>query len=214
MKIAMIGGGGHSKVIRELIHSIKEGEMIACLDDKYHVFQKRKDLICGPIEKARYLIQMYEGLKFVIAIGHNKTRKRIVDQLQFPAHYYAILKHPTSWVSPSAEIGYGSVIMAHTVINPDTKIGEHTIINTKSVVEHDSRISQYVHISPNATLTGGVKIGEGAHIGAGATIIPGVKIGKWAMIGAGATVIHSIPPDCTAVGVPAKVKKVHMKEGV
>ena len=82
------------------------------------------------------------------------------------------------------------------------------IINTNSIVEHDTKLSDFAHISPNATLTGGVNVDEGTHIGAGATIIPNIHIGKWAVIGAGATVISDIPSYSTAVGVPAKVKKI------
>ena len=51
-------------------------------------------------------------------------------------------------------------------------------------------------------------IEENVWIGAGAIIIGGVTIGKNSIIGAGSVVVKSIPPNCIAVGVPAKVKKI------
>lgn len=53
-----------------------------------------------------------------------------------------------------------------------------------------------------------VKIGRGAWIAPGCIIIQGVEIGEKSIIGTGAVVTKSIPPNCLAVGVPAKVVKI------
>jgi hypothetical protein len=49
-----------------------------------------------------------------------------------------------------------------------------------------------------------VKIKKGARIGMRVLILPGVTIGENSVIGAGAVVANDIPPNCVAVGVPAK----------
>jgi len=49
-----------------------------------------------------------------------------------------------------------------------------------------------------------VKIKKRARIGMCVTILPGVTIGENSVIGAGAVVADDIPPNCVAVGVPAK----------
>jgi maltose O-acetyltransferase len=49
-----------------------------------------------------------------------------------------------------------------------------------------------------------IVIRDGARVGMHCTILPGVTIGENSVIGAGAVVAHDIPPDCLAVGVPAK----------
>lgn len=214
MKIAIIGQGGHSKVIRDLISFHQHDQIIAYLDDKITDFYQRDNVYFGPIFYAEFLKNMYHDLKLFIAIGHNQTRKMIVERLQFPPENYITLIHKTAVVSPTSKIGNGSILMAHSTVNADSLIGQHSIINTSSVVEHDSRIGDFVHISPNATLTGSVQVENGVHIGAGATIIPNLTIGKWSVIGAGATVIDSIPASSIAVGVPAKVKNKQMTEGV
>lgn len=48
-------------------------------------------------------------------------------------------------------------------------------------------------------------IGDNVVIGSGAKIIGNVKIGNNAKIGANAVVLKDVPPDCTAVGVPARI---------
>lgn len=214
MKIAVIGKGGHSKVIKDIILTNQEYEIVGYLDDLYENLTLVDGMYYGPITTVPNLIHYFEDVKFVIAIGNNGVRKAIAKRLGLTDDYYATLIHSQAVVSPSAYIGQGTVVMASAVINADANIGKHAIINTKAVVEHDSRISDYVHISPNATLTGGVSIGEGTHIGAGAVMIPNVQVDEWSVIGAGATIIHNIPANCTAVGVPAKIVRKESIGGV
>ncbi len=52
-----------------------------------------------------------------------------------------------------------------------------------------------------------VKIGDYVAIGANTTVLPGVTIGHHSIIGAGSVVTQDIPPNSTAVGIPAKVIK-------
>ncbi|WP_096435070.1 acetyltransferase [Alteribacter populi] len=210
MKIIIIGQGGHSKVIKDMILEKDEFEIVGYLDDVYKELVFNEDFFYGPISSLQEVILYYGAVKIVIAIGDNKVRKMIAERLDLPLAHYATLIHKLAVISPSAELGCGTVVMSNAVVNADTKIGDHTIINTSAVIEHDNSVGSFVHISPNATLTGSVKVEEGVHVGAGAIIIPNIKIGAGSIIGAGATVIKDVPPCCTAVGVPAKYK---MREG-
>lgn len=214
MKIILIGQGGHSKVVRDIILSSKYDQVVGYLDDKFKIEIIQDDCIFGPISAAKKMSEQDPHLKFVIAIGDNKVRKRIYQRLNLANEYYATVIHPSAWISPSATIGDGTVLMAHSVVNADAKIGYHSIINTSAVVEHDNQIGDFVHLSPNATLTGAVKIEDGVHIGAGATIIPNKIVCEWSIIGAGATVINDIPANCTAIGIPAKFKTNKVIGGV
>ncbi|MFC0216473.1 acetyltransferase [Paenibacillus chartarius] len=204
MDIAVVGAGGHSKVICDMIAS-KGYQVRALLDDRFAEVAEQNGVWCGPVSAADGLIERFNGIKFIIAIGNNAIRKKLVARLNLPNESYVTLAHETAVISPSASIGPGTVVMAHAVVQADASIGHHAIINTAAIVEHDNRTGDYVHIAPRATLTGDVRIGEGAMLGAGATVIPGMSVGEWAVVGAGATVISPIPAYCTAVGTPAKV---------
>lgn len=205
MNIVVIGKGGHSKVIEDIIKSNKDYKIVCYLDDQYKFFEKSNGMYFGPIMAAESLKEFFVDLLFVIAIGNNHIRKSIVEKLNLPNHDYATLMHRKAVISPTAKIGPGTVVMASAVINADAEIGNHAIINTSAVIEHDNYINDFAHISPRATLTGSVSVGEGTHIGAGAVIIPGVQVDKWSVVGAGATVINNLPAYCTAVGNPARI---------
>ncbi|TXK82518.1 acetyltransferase [Paenibacillus sp. N3.4] len=206
MDLVLIGEGGHSKVIKDLIGSKHAYNLRAILDDKYEQLKLVGDIYIGPISSVHDLVeQMRSSPKFVIGIGNNRTRKSIAERLGLTRESYTSLIHDSAIVSGSAFIGVGSVIMAHTIVNAGAVIGDHAIINSGAIVEHDAYVGDYVHIAPKSLLTGSVVAGEGAMIGAGATVIPGKKIGEWVTVGAGATVIHDLPSYCTAVGIPARM---------
>lgn len=81
-----------------------------------------------------------------------------------------------------------------------TKIGDDVMIHPHVVIGGD------VHHGV-ADKVGMITIGQGAQLGAGAKIIASedLEIGAGAHIGANAVVLRSVPPGCTAVGVPARI---------
>lgn len=203
--LILIGAGGHSKVIQDIVQSTNKYYLKAILDDAFLEKKIEKGIIYAP---TNYLNELDKNnYNFCIAIGDNRIRKRIYNRLRIKIENYVTLVHSTAVISPSAKIGFGTVIMPNAVINADSVIGNHCIINTSAVVEHDNRLKDYVHISPGAVLAGGVTIDIGTHIGTGANIIPGASVGSWSIVGAGAVVNKNILNNCTAVGVPAKVIK-------
>jgi sugar O-acyltransferase (sialic acid O-acetyltransferase NeuD family) len=188
----LIGGGGHGKVIGEILDLIGVDEYL--FYDKFLVPDASKLL-------TNVLPESNQDTKFVICIGDNKKRKENVFEI---LGNFGIVIHPSSIISKSAFIGVGSVVLASTVINSFVKIGQHCIINTNSTIEHDCILEDFVHVSPGATICGNVSIGCGSHIGAGSVVIPGIKIGSWSVIGAGAVVIDDVPDNATVVGNPAR----------
>ena len=201
----MIGSGGHSKVVKDIIKS-NQFKLVGVLDDNYSDYRE-EEIITGPIKSVENL--NLKTTKLVIAIGSNKVRKEVVEEYNLISDDFVTLIHPSAQISKSAKISAGTVVMPNAVINSDAYIGEHVIINTAVVVEHDVTVNDYCHLSPGCVLTGNSRVDSGSHIGANATFIPGSRVGSWSTIGAGAVVTKELPSNCTAVGVPAKVIKYH-----
>jgi len=188
----LYGASGHGKVIMSIIKSM--GLKVSNIYDDRAPFE----LLGLPVEK----FDGNETENFIISVGNNKTRKKIVEQLNVQ---YTKIIHPSAIIDPSVSTGDGTVVMPGAVVNVDTKIGKHCIINTSASIDHECVLEDFVHISPNATLSGNVSVGEGTHIGSGAVIIPNIKIGKWVTIGAGAVIIKDVPDEVTVVGNPGRI---------
>lgn len=210
-KVVIIGDSGHAKVVADVVNSNDDMKVYAKLDDKYAEVFVEDGLIKGPVSHLSDLLEVESSLGVIIGIGSNVVRKKIVEKIDLDSKVYVSAIHPLGIVSPSVEVGVGTVVMPGAIVNADTRLGEHSIVNSGSVVEHDCVIDDYVHVSPLAGVTGGVSIGEGTHIGAGASVIPLMNIGQWSTIGAGAVVVSDIKDNVTVVGAPAREIK---KEGL
>ena len=102
-------------------------------------------------------------------------------------------------------------------IHPAAKIGRRFFIDhgTGIVIGETTEIGDDVTLYQGVTLGGTGKdsgkrhptIGNGVLIGAGAKILGPFKVGDNSNVAAGAVVLDEIPPNSTAVGVPARVVK-------
>lgn len=202
--VLLYGGGGHGKVVLDILQEAGEYEVLGILDDDT---AKRGTTFQGlPVLGGMEVLTAagYRQARVIIGIGDNRRREAVASRLADLSVTYATAVHPAAHLARSVRVEGGTAIMAGVVVNPDAWIGAHVIINTASSVDHDCEVESFAHISPGARLAGGVTVGHGAHVGAGATVLPGVRIGVWATVGAGAVVIEDVPEQTTVVGVPAR----------
>ena len=203
--IIIIGAGGHTKVIIDIIKN-ENKEIYGIFDDDE---KKHGSSILGVkvIGNIKDLFDLKGEFLFIIGIGDNHSRKKITDLLIKKGIKFTRAIHPSSIIAEDVEVGEGTVIMANTVINPGTRIGKHCIINTSVSIDHDNEIEDYVHFSPNSTTGGTVKVGRNTWVGLGTKIINNISIGQDVIIGAGSVIIDDIKSGVLVVGVPGKIKK-------
>ena len=102
-------------------------------------------------------------------------------------------------------------------IHPGATIGRTLVIDhgTGIVIGETAEIGDDVLIYQGVTLGGTGKdtgkrhptIGNNVMISAGAKVLGPFKVGDNSRIAAGAVVLEEVPPDCTVVGVPARIVK-------
>lgn len=205
--IVVIGAGGHGKVIADILRAA--GHSVAgFLDDDEALWGAEwcGVAVLGPIASW----QRWQPAGLILGIGHNATRYRISQQLADGGHVPWInAVHPRATVAESAQLGSGVAIAAGAIVNPDARLGDHSIVNTAATVDHDCVLGAATHLGPGVHLAGGVQVGRGTLLGVGSVVIPYQMVGAWSIVGAGAVVTTDLPPNCTAVGAPARVIKEH-----
>ena len=121
------------------------------------------------------------------------------------------MKFIARWVSQTGRFFTG------VEIHPGAKIGRGLLIDHGSGVV----IGETAEIGDNCTIYHGVTLGgTGKDVGkrhptignnvmvcSGAKVLGPFKVGDNSRIAAGAVVLDEVPPDCTVVGVPARVVK-------
>jgi sugar O-acyltransferase (sialic acid O-acetyltransferase NeuD family) len=208
--ILIIGAGGFAREVKWLLDEINKNKhiwkFIGYLDkswkksnkllDNYKIYTNINDVI-----------NSYNDIYVVCAIGDPVIRKRVVDEIKSYNIKFATLIHPNVLKSQDVFFGEGCIVCANNVFTTNIKVGSHVIFNLGCTIGHDVIVNDFATILPGVSISGNVKISEESNIGTKVAIIQGKTIGKRSIIGAGAVVINDIPNNCTAVGVPAKIIK-------
>ena len=104
----------------------------------------------------------------------------------------------------------------HVDIHPAARIGtgvmiDHAsgvVIGATAVVGDDVSILHAVTLGGTGKAAGDrhPKVGDGVLLSVGATVLGNVAVGARAQVGAGSVVLGVVPPDMSAVGVPARLR--------
>lgn len=203
--IFIIGGGGNSKPIIDILLENYPESKLKILDDKI----EKGNIVYRGIEcigEIDYLFCHKDLCKVLISIGSLETRENIYNRLKKLTNIEWInCIHKSSIISPSVKLGKGNIIFAKTFLNSSVKISDFNIINTGSIIEHDCKINSFNNISPGTIICGTVRIGSNNMIGAGTVIKNNLEIGNNNTIGCGSNVLKDIDDNNIAYGNPARI---------
>jgi acetyltransferase EpsM len=199
----LLGAGGHAKMVIEACYRSELYRVAGCFDREPMVPSLLGVLVHSDHD-ATIAQAIASRSKFLVAIGENALRQRLTERLAAEGAEFATVIAASAYVSPSARLGAGTVVMPMAAIGAMAEVGEGCIINTASSIDHDSYLEAFTHVAPGCHLAGNVTVRTGAMLGVGTSVIPDITIGEWAMIGAGTTVIRDIPAKTKWVGCPAR----------
>lgn len=203
--LLVLGAGGHGKVVADTALATGRWDRVAFLDDRSPDLATVMGLpVLGRLAEAPGFRDAFP--EALVAIGHSRTRLRVLESLAAQGFSLPVLVHPAAWVSPRATLGEGTVVFAQVAINADAQLGRGCIANTGSSIDHDARLGDGVHVCPGARLAGEVRVGDGCWLGIGSSVIQRVTLGREVTVGAGAAVVRDLPDGITAVGVPARAR--------
>ena len=199
-KLAILGAGGHGKVIADIAQA-SGWSNIVFYDDLNTEKMNGAWPILGTFATLLSSLGNYDGV--IVAIGNAEVRWSRQSALTNAGAIMATLIHPSSSISEYATLGPGTVVMPGAVINIGAKVGEACIINTGATVDHDCEIGYASHICPGVSLAGSVSVGSFSWIGIGSSVCQGIRIGSGVLVGAGTVVIRDVENDLKMVGNPA-----------
>ncbi|NKB20023.1 MAG: serine acetyltransferase [Alphaproteobacteria bacterium] len=213
--IVVLGGGGHARVLLDLIKANDQYEAVGILDaDSTRVGLDFQDIpILGTDDLLPNLAS--KGIDCAaIGIGSVGNKNKFARRDAFLKARTAGLElpplvHHTAFVSPSATFTEGCQIMAGVIVQASAHLGENVLVNTGAIVEHDCNIGAHTHIAPGVCLSGTVSVGENCFIGLGARLIQNTNLGNNVIVGAGAIVLNDAGDDQILIGVPATAKSLN-----
>jgi sugar O-acyltransferase (sialic acid O-acetyltransferase NeuD family) len=204
--IILIGGGGHCLSCIDVLRSANMFEIIGILDISDKVGSTLLGIkVIGDDTDIPRLVSKYNN--FLITIGQIKNpekRVRIFETVKKYGGNLPVVISPKAYVSPSAIINEGTIIMHNSLVNAKAVIGKCCIINSGALIEHEASIGDFCHISTHAIVNGQVNIGNNSFIGSNSVIVNNVSLPEQIIVAAGACIFKSPAETGTYIGNPAK----------
>ena len=170
--ILLIGAGGHANSCVEVIERSSNFYIAGFISSKHSINDKIFNYKVLS-NKDNFEIFYPKIRNVAICIGQiksSKKREMLYKKLKKIGFSFPVFFPKSSYVSKTAKIDEGTIIMNKCVINSKVKIGKCCIINTSSVIEHDVNIEDFCHISTSVTVNGACNIGTKSFIGSGSVL--------------------------------------------
>ncbi len=203
-KVLLIGAGGHARACIDIIEQEGRFSVYGLTGLPSEVGQKLLGypVLGTDVDMSRYLMEAPYALVAVGQIKSVEPRKRLFRALVEAGFEMPTIVSPRGYVSPHAEVGYGTIVMHGAVVNAGAKVGANCILNSQSLVEHDVVIGDHCHIATGASINSGVRVGAETFIGSNSSIRQGLRIGPGCLIGMGQRILS----DCAdGIHIPGRV---------
>lgn len=162
--------------------------VLSKVEDVYERYKNQKDV--------KFVYQMYD-------IQNMEKTIRQKDSLNIPMNRFLTFIHPSTMVARSAKIDFGTMILAHCVVNPNAQIGKFNSIMSHVTIGHDAIVGSYNLIATHAIISNLV-MGNRNFIGINAATNNKIKIGDDCMVGMCSNVTKDIESGIKCFGNPAK----------
>lgn len=218
-KVIIIGGKGSCVDIAEEIDDarLRYGIDIKVLgfafdDPAYSGGINGWPVLCGTKE-AWEIYKNDKEVYFVFGMfRYDIARERFAlrDSYGIPIERYLTFVHPTAYVSRSAKVGLGTIILANATIKNNSTIGTRNFINSGVNIDHDTVIGNDNFFAAHSCLGSSITVGNANFFGLNSSVRTPAAIGNYNRIGMCANVLNNIDHDLVMVGNPAKplVKKL------
>jgi len=149
--------------------------------------------------------------RLVMAIGDPVKRAELIRKVEARGGRFITIIHPRAYVASNATIGNGCIVGPFCAIGSDARVGDHVMLTSYSSLAHDSICQSFAVLSPYSTANGAAILEEGAFLGTHAVIHPMIRVGAWSKVASGSVVYRDVPPNCLALGNPAKASPLLAK---
>lgn len=145
---------------------------------------------------------------FICAIGRPDLRRRVHELITGRGGEFTNVIHRTVVMADNVELGRGVLLCPYVIVSANATVRDGVAVNLHASIDHDADVGRWSQINCHCDVTGAVVLEDEVFMGSHASVLPGLRVGAKAVIGAGAVVTKNIPPNTTAVGVPARALRI------
>jgi len=185
--LILIGAGGHARSCIDVIEQEGIFKIIGLvgLEKELGSHINGYEVIATDEGLSNLVVRNQFALVALGQISSPDARLNLIHRALKAGLELARVISPSAYISPSAQIGKGTIVMHGAILNAGVKVGSNCIINSKALLEHDTQVLDNCHISTGVILNGNVLVKEGCFIGSGSVIKEGISIGERSVVGMG-----------------------------
>lgn len=161
--VLVLGKGGFGRQLAELLQSCGAAGGVLFLDDNAPDCAGKLRDFYDPALRRR-CAAAYVGL------GNNALRVELLAKLAAVGYPTPAFCHPRAWVSPSAVLGPGTLVLPQASMGADTRTGPGCILNVGAILDHNAALGKGVHLAPGAIVKAGATVEDFAKVEAGQVI--------------------------------------------
>jgi sugar O-acyltransferase (sialic acid O-acetyltransferase NeuD family) len=207
-QLLIVGTGAEARIAADIFTAMGHMVLGFIETDPERSLRELNDInVVGNFEEdeARSLLKD-SRVEFMVAVGEMELRQKVYEKVaKRTKRPSANAVHPLSWQSSYAQLGFGNIFNAGTVVNANTVVGDMNHFHSGVTVETDVTIGNYCNINAGARIGANVVVEDQVFIGTGAVIHPGVRLGEGCLVGAGSVVLKSVDAGKRVFGNPALV---------
>lgn len=143
--LLIIGAGSHGRVVAETA--------VACGYEKIVFLDDRSPDTVGKMDQLEEQAGSYDGV--IVSIGKNEIRREMIQRITEVGGPLVSLVHPRAFVSRSATVGIGSVVLPGAIVHSNVRVGIGCIISIGVLIDHDAVVEDFSHINTGAIVSAG-----------------------------------------------------------
>jgi sugar O-acyltransferase (sialic acid O-acetyltransferase NeuD family) len=205
-RIITVGAGGFGReVLQWSRHAWPEqvskiAGVLSADPDKLNGHASTLPILGSPADFGR---QPSDGV--VLAIGIQRIRRQVAEQLEANDARFLTVIHPTAIVADTPQIGAGTGICPDAIVSDAVRLGGFVLVNYYSSLGHDASAGDFTVLSPYATLGGAARLAEDAFLGLHASVAPGRPVGRRRPVSVNSAVIYDTGDEALVYGVLGQI---------
>mgnify|MGYP005804002837 CR=1 FL=1 len=160
--LLILGAGQYGAVVKEIAQAMGCFDKISFLDDNSGT------KAIGRLSELERFSGEYEYA--IPAIGDADVRLSLLERAEKAAYKIPIIISPKAYVSPSAQMGKGTVIEPLAGVHANAEIGIAAYISMGAVVNHNAVVGDGCHVDNNAVVMSGAEVPSRIKVEPGAVV--------------------------------------------
>lgn len=147
-RLLILGAGGYGR-------TVAEAALAAGFDETAFLDDKAPGALGACADCARFAGEFEYAYA---AFGDCALRAAWLGRLEAAGFCLPVIVHPRAYVSPSAHLSEGAVILALAAVGASARVERGAIVNMSSIVDHDAVVGDCAHVAPGAVVKAGASV--------------------------------------------------------